>query len=68
MWEAIKGMLGSKKFLASIVGMVVGLVAKLGIELDTESVMACISPILMFILGQGVSDMGKEKAKVELNK
>lgn len=63
MFGAIKAMFGSKKFLASVVGMVVGLVAKVGIELDTDAVMAVLSPVLAFVLGQGIADAGKEAKK-----
>lgn len=65
MIKALKQMLGSKKFLAAVVGLIVGFAAKKGLDLDTESLMAILSPILAYILGQGVADMGKEKVKAE---
>jgi len=65
MLEAIKGILSSKKALAAIVGVVVSLVAKLGIDLPTEALLAILTPILAYILGQGVADIGKEAAKSE---
>ena len=63
----IKSLLGSKKFIASTVGVIVALVAKLGIELDTEAVALVISPILAYILGQGVADHGKGRVENVLN-
>ena len=56
-------MLKSKKFIAAVVGVAIGLIAKLGIELDTEAVLAVISPILAYILGQGLADQGKSRAQ-----
>ena len=65
MWGAVKGMFASKKFVAAIAGAIVALVAKLGVEMETESVMAVITPILAFVVGQGIADAGKEAKKVE---
>lgn len=55
----------SKKFIASLVGMMCTGWATLGFDLDPESVMAIVSPIMAYIVGQGVADVGKEKAKIE---
>ncbi len=59
----LKTLLTSKKFIAAIVGVAVGLIAKLGIELDTDAVAIVISPILAYIVGQGVADHGKSRAQ-----
>lgn len=59
----LKTLLTSKKFVAAIVGVAVALVAKLGIELDTEAVTLVVSPILAYIVGQGISDHGKSRAQ-----
>lgn len=61
MWEAVKGLLASRKALAAIAGTVVGLVAKLGVDLDTESLVAVLAPIMAYILGQGIADAGAGK-------
>ena len=61
MWEAVKGLLASRKALAAIAGTVVGLVAKLGGDLDTESLVAVLAPIMAYILGQGIADAGAGK-------
>lgn len=59
----LKTLLTSKKFRAAIAGVVVALIAKLGIELDTDAVAIIISPILAYIIGQGVADHGKSRAQ-----
>ena len=64
MLEAIKGILGSKRALAAIVGVIAGAVVKLGWHIDTETLMAILSPVLAYILGQSYSDQGKGQAEV----
>ena len=66
MLDAIKGLLSSKKALAAIAGVVVTLVGKLGIDLDTDALVILITPIVAFVVGQGIADNGKEAAKVAL--
>ena len=66
MLDAIKGLLSSKKALAAIAGVVVTLVGKLGIDLDTDALGILITPIVAFVVGQGIADNGKEAAKVAL--
>lgn len=58
----LKTLLTSKKFIAAVIGVAVGFIAKLGIELDTDAVALIISPILAYIVGQGVADHGKSRA------
>lgn len=65
MTKALKDMLGSKKAVAMIVGLIVSLVGRLGLELDPEALTAVLSPVLAYILGQGLADAGKEKARIE---
>ena len=67
----IKKLLGdlieSKKFRTFIIGALAGLAAKLG--LPEEHAMTVAGAVWglagTFIIGQGVADIGKEKAKVE---
>ena len=61
----IKTLFTSKKFIASLIGVGVVIGAHFGLALDQESIMVALSPILAYILGQGIADTGKEKAKVE---
>ena len=65
MTQAIKDMLGSKKAIAMIVGLVVSFAGKYALQLPTEELAAVLSPVLAYILGQGVADVGKEKARIE---
>lgn len=67
MWKALKDMFSSKKFLAGVTGVVVAGVAKLGVDLDDEAVLIIISPLMAYILGTGLQDFGKEKAKIAAN-
>ena len=61
MIKAIKTMFGSKKFLASLCGVVVAVAAEAGLNISTEALVAVMSPIVAYILGQGVADHGKER-------
>ena len=55
----------SKKFWASLVGLVVTVLGHFGLDLNVEQIMTVVSPILAYVLGQAISDAGKERAKVE---
>ncbi len=58
--------LKSKKFQAALVSLVVVIATKAGYpDLDEAALLTIISPLLTYIAGQGLADIGKEKAKVE---
>ena len=61
-------LLKSKKFQVLIIGLVVTVGGKLGFDLDTETITAIVGLVASYIVGQGVADHGKEKAKVENSK
>ena len=63
--EMLKALFGSKKFMTALVSCLAGLAAKLGWQLSPDEIMAILSPALAYIVGQGVADHGKERAKVE---
>lgn len=65
MWSFIKSLLGSKKFVATVLAVIAYFTAKVGFEFDPNEAAMAISPFLAFILGQGLADLGKEKSKVE---
>ena len=50
---------------AMIAGIIVTFARKCGIELSTEELTAILSPLVAYILGQGLADIGKEKARIE---
>ena len=64
MWDTIKGLLSSKKAVMTVLGVATGLIAKLGIDLPTEDLYAVVSPFLVYLGAQGLSDAGKGKAEV----
>jgi len=64
LWGALKGIFGSKKFVAGLAGVIVGLVGKFGWDLQTDEIIAILSPLMVAITGQAVADAGKEKAKI----
>lgn len=60
---ALKQMLGSKKAIAMVAGIIVSAAAHIGFDLPPEEVTGILAPILAYIVGQGVADHGKEKEK-----
>ena len=57
---AIRGILASKKFTAAIATMIVSGAARYGWDVDAETVIVWISPIIAAIIGQEIADFGKE--------
>ena len=55
----------SKKWWAQVAGVVAGLAGAAGFDLPAETILAVISPILTYIVSQGLADMGKEAKKVQ---
>ena len=56
-------LLKSKKFQAALVGLIVAILGETGLKLDQQALLTVLSPILTYILGQAMADIGKEKAK-----
>ena len=63
--QMLKTLLSSKKFIAMLAGLVATLVAKIGWNVDTETVNQVIALVVSYVVGQGLADAGKEKAKYE---
>ena len=68
MWDAIKALFGSKKFLGMVVGVLLTLFGKIGFGITEEQTWGVVLLVASFITGQGLADLGKEKAKVEADK
>jgi hypothetical protein len=66
MLDTLKNAFASKKFLAAIIGVVV-VAAGTAFGLSEDQSMKIVALICTYVLGQGVADHGKEKAK-ELGK
>ena len=66
--QIIKTMLSSKKFIAMLAGLIATLVAKIGWHVDTETINQVIALVVSYVVGQGIADAGKEKAKAENGK
>jgi hypothetical protein len=68
MWKKLfKDLITSKKFLVTIGGVLYSTVGrKLG--LTAEQVAEGVAMTAAYVVGQGVADHGKEKAKIEAGK
>lgn len=64
--DVIKELLSSKKLVAALIGVVVAVGGRLGLDLSTEDVALVVGPIVAYILGQGIADAGKSRAKIEM--
>ena len=67
MKKAIADMLQSKKALMAIATVLVTLGSKYGLEVSADELLPIISPLMAYIVGQGIADHGKERAKAESN-
>lgn len=56
---------GLKKLSAMLAGVIVAFALRYGIDLDAGSVAAVISPILAYLIGQGIADGGKPKVLID---
>lgn len=65
MSQALKDLLSSKKFLVAVLSIVVWAIGKAGLSLTVEQLLPIVGPLWVYIFGQGLADLGKEKAKVE---
>lgn len=67
--EVVKGLLGSKKFVVTMIGVIVSIAIHLGLdpEVAKELVPDVVKIVVGFVVGQGIADFGKERAKIEAN-
>ncbi len=62
MKAAIKGLLSSKKFVAALLAGLAWGLGKLGLKMSSEEIGGIVTPLLVYILGQGVADISKPAA------
>ena len=65
MGTAIADLLKSKKALTAIAAAIVAAGGKIGWDVSTDELMPILTPLMAYIVGQGIADHGKERAKVE---
>ena len=65
MGNSIADLFKSKKALTAMAAVIVGLAAKLGLDISTDELLPILSPLMAYIVGQGIADHGKERAKIE---
>jgi hypothetical protein len=61
MWNAIKLLLSSRKFVVALLGIASMVAAKFGLHWSTEAMAVVVLPLLAVILGIAYED-GKEKS------
>ena len=63
----MKDLLKSKKFQAAIIGVLVAILSHYVPGLPEDAANQVLTVIVAYIVGQGLADMGKERAKIEQN-
>lgn len=63
--DLLRSLFTSKKFIAALSGSIFTLVAKLGLDIDRETIAEIVTLFGLYIVGQGIADHGKERAIVE---
>lgn len=59
-----KDLFSSKKFIAMLAGIIVVVLGNNGIVIPEAAVMDVLTPIVAYIVGQGIADNGKEREKL----
>jgi hypothetical protein len=63
--KVLRELLNSKKFVASLIGLVTAVAVKLGApETAVEELVAIVSPMLVYAGAQGFADLGKERERL----
>lgn len=63
--EALKNLFRSKKFLASLAGLIGAVLAStLNVGIPNDVLLGLLGVIAAYVIGQGVSDHGKEAAAI----
>lgn len=65
MLTAIADLLKSKKAITALAAVIVAIGGKAGWNISTAELVPILSPLMAYIVGQGIADHGKERAKVE---
>jgi hypothetical protein len=65
MWDAIKALLSQKKFIAALIAGAAWAAGRIGWNIDPAQMTAAITPLLAYIIAQGVADHGKGAAEVK---
>ena len=65
MGSVLADLFKSKKALTAIAAVIIAIAAKAGLDLSTDELMPILTPLMAYIVGQGIADHGKERAKIE---
>ena len=57
--QIIKALLSSRKFVVAIAGTLAAALLRLGFTLDSDAILSILSPIIAYVLSQGLADSSK---------
>jgi hypothetical protein len=65
LWLAVKTLANSKKAQIAFVSIVVWVGGRWGLKINEADLLPIVTACWAFIFGQGLADIGKERAKIE---
>lgn len=68
MFQTVKNLFTSKKFIAALASTVAFALGYFGLEVDAEKLAMALTPMLFFIVSQGMADSNSVAAKLNLEK
>ena len=60
--DIIKDLLTSKKFVTAVTASIAAGLLRIGLDIPAEDLMLVLGPVIAYIVGQGISDVGKGAA------
>ena len=63
----MKELFTSKKFITALIGGLAAFISAM-FDVDSDKIMAILTPFVTYIAAQGIADHGKSKAKIEAGK
>ena len=64
--QILVDLLTSKKFLAMVVGIIMSIATKYGLNIPEDLVNQLVALIVTYVVGQGIADSGKEAARIKV--
>lgn len=64
--KSLVGLMGSKKFMAAVVSIIVWIAAKFGAELEAEEILPLVAPLWGYIAAMIGADWGKSAKEAEV--
>lgn len=64
MWDFVKSLFQSKKWVTAVAGIVSCAIARIGFDVDPAELTHPVALMMSYVVGQGIADHGKEREKI----